>query len=92
MTSCTKSPNTNRTPCQQCGVTPPELHKSGPLLRKRHYCPSCCVACVPTPEPPVASQWQDLGWGPSKNDPFYHDRDRRAEIDGKVPWLARRRR
>jgi hypothetical protein len=40
------------------------------------------------PAPNGATQWQDAGWGPHAEDPWYHDRERR---DSRPSWVPRRR-
>ena len=102
--NCVKLASSVADKCSKCGAVRPELHKAGPLFRRRLYCASCCPACTPRRVAPTraqvgpaahsATQWEDQGWGPSRGDPWY--RDERRQQPRWVPrlknWLGRRSR
>jgi hypothetical protein len=96
---CVRSTNTGGDRCSVCGALPSEVHKAGPLLGKRLFCPSCCVGCacklapapLVTPAPSKRSSAQAGSYGPpvGSKDPWYRD-ERRPESQN-ANWIPTRK-
>jgi hypothetical protein len=82
---CVRSSNTGGDKCSICGFLPSEVHKAGPLLGKRLFCPSCCVGCACKPRPTVPVLRGNPSQPPT-GDPWYRDERRReSEASNWVP-------
>jgi hypothetical protein len=81
LNKCRQSTNTDGKKCAVCGTQPANVHKTGPLLRRRPYCPEHCPVHVPTQRkapqaPPIqqsATPRGDYGAPAGSKDPFYRD-------------------
>jgi hypothetical protein len=98
---CVRSTNTGSGRCSVCGALPAEVHKAGPLLGKRLYCPSCCVACARKPAPQVeraaakdkGTRADGCGAPAGSGDAWYCDtkNEREARVTRAIEgWLPRR--
>ena len=100
MQNCIKVTNSSNDRCAKCGAIEPEMHRAGPLFRRRMYCGACCTACHPKPAAPAqpkqnmqGNQWD--GYGPPRgpdgryldprDDAFYRDEQRREWINEHSP-------
>ena len=100
MQNCFQVENSSNARCARCGAVKPQMHRAGPLFRRRIYCPACCVACHPQPAAVVPArakrqtfQWD--GYGPPRgpdgsylnpeDDAFYRDEQRRQWVNDHSP-------
>lgn len=97
--SCTKLTSISDK-CSKCGAAVLEVHKTGPMFRRRFFCASCCPACngkspTPTVAKPPKQDAHGRGYGPPrgpdgryldpKDDAFYRDEQRREGINEHSP-------
>jgi len=97
--SCTKLTSISDK-CSKCGAAVLEVHKTGPMFRRRFFCASCCPACngkstTPTVAKPPKQDAHGCGYGPPrgpdgryldpKDDAFYRDEQRHEWINEHSP-------